>query len=187
MVDLAARTVRRDGQDIHLTPIEFKLLRLLLRHRGRLLTQHVLMQEVWGPRYVRNTQSLRTHIANLRRKIEPADAEPLIRTDHGVGYRFADSPPRPQPLRVVAGRGRGTAALGCIAGASVGMLRAGVRVGVSGDWPAARGATLTGGPYRGGTATQAERRDAEAGYSVHAPHSQGLSGMRERAELRSAS
>ena len=111
VVDLAARTVRRDGQDIHLTPIEFKLLRLLLRHRGRLLTQHVLMQEVWGPRYVRNTQSLRTHIANLRRKIEPADAEPLIRTDHGVGYRFADSPPRPQPLRVVAGQGRGTAAL----------------------------------------------------------------------------
>ena len=70
---------------------------------------------------------------------------------------------------------------------SVLALRAGVRVGVSGDWPAARGATLTGGLYRGGTATQAERRDAEAGYSVHAPHSQGLSGMRERAELRSAS
>ena len=55
-----------------------------------------------GPAYFRNTQSLCTHIANLRRKIEPAHAEPLIRTDHGVGYRLADSRPRPQPLRGVA-------------------------------------------------------------------------------------
>jgi len=89
-VDLAARTVRRDGADIHLTPIEFDLLRTLARNRGRLLTHRGLLVEVWGPAYADDTQVLRTHIANLRRKIEPADGgEKLIRTDPGVGYRFA--------------------------------------------------------------------------------------------------
>jgi two-component system KDP operon response regulator KdpE len=89
-VDLANRTVRRDGEDVHLTPIEFDLLRMLARNRGKLLTHRALLTEVWGPGYAEDTQVLRTHIANLRRKIEPADGPPRhVRTDPGVGYRFA--------------------------------------------------------------------------------------------------
>jgi two-component system KDP operon response regulator KdpE len=90
-VDLAARSVRRDGEDVHLTPIEFDLLRVLARNRGRLMTHRALLVEVWGPGYADDTQVLRTHIANLRRKIEaPGDggAPKVIRTDPGVGYRF---------------------------------------------------------------------------------------------------
>ena len=87
-IDLAARSVRRDGQEVHLTPIEYDLLRMLARNRGRLLTHRMLLSEVWGPQYADDTQALRTHIANLRRKIEPAGTPHYIRTDAGVGYRF---------------------------------------------------------------------------------------------------
>ncbi len=89
LVDLNARVVRRDGEEIHLTPIEFDLLRALVRHRGRLMTHRSLLVEVWGPQYGDDTQVLRAHIANLRRKIEPPDERRYIRTDAGVGYRFA--------------------------------------------------------------------------------------------------
>jgi two-component system KDP operon response regulator KdpE len=89
-IDLAAHTVRRDGAEIHLTPIEFGLLRTLARQRGRLMTHRALLVEVWGPAYADDTQVLRTHIANLRRKIEPPGESPrYIRTDPGVGYRFS--------------------------------------------------------------------------------------------------
>jgi len=90
-VDLAGRVVRRDGQTIHLTPIEFDLLRVLVRNRGRLMTHRKLLAEVWGPEYVDDIQPLRTHIARLRGKIEPEDpAGPrYIVTDPGVGYRFS--------------------------------------------------------------------------------------------------
>jgi two-component system, OmpR family, KDP operon response regulator KdpE len=88
-VDLNARVVRRDGEEIHLTPIEFDLLRTLVRHRGRLMTHRALLVEVWGPQYCDDTQVLRAHIANLRRKIEPPGERRYIRTDAGVGYRFA--------------------------------------------------------------------------------------------------
>ena len=88
-VDLAARIVRRDGLDVHLTPIEFDLLRALVRNRGRLITHRALLQEVWGPATRDDTQVLRAHIANLRRKIEPGGRGRYIRTDPGVGYRFA--------------------------------------------------------------------------------------------------
>jgi two-component system, OmpR family, KDP operon response regulator KdpE len=89
-VDLSARTVRVEGSEIHLTPIEFDLLRTLARNRGRLMTHRSLLVEVWGPQYASDTQILRTHIANLRRKIEPAGEDPrYIRTDPGVGYRLA--------------------------------------------------------------------------------------------------
>jgi two-component system KDP operon response regulator KdpE len=88
-VDLAARSVLRDGEEIHLTPTEFGLLRTLIRNRGRLMTHRALLTEVWGPAYGEDTATLRTHVANLRRKIEPPDGERLIRTDPGVGYRFA--------------------------------------------------------------------------------------------------
>jgi two-component system, OmpR family, KDP operon response regulator KdpE len=87
-VDLAAHTVRRAGEEIHLTPIEFRLLGTLARNRGRLMTHAALLREVWGPGWEHDTQTLRTHIANLRRKIEPADGHRYIRTDPGVGYRF---------------------------------------------------------------------------------------------------
>ena len=89
VVDLNAHTVRRAGEEIHLTPIEFDLLRTLVRHRGRLMTHRALLVEVWGPQYADDTQVLRAHIANLRRKIEPAGQRRYIRTDPGVGYRFA--------------------------------------------------------------------------------------------------
>ncbi len=88
-VDLAARVVRRADGEVHLTPIEFDLLKTLVRNRGRLLTHRSLLVEVWGPEYADDTPTLRTHIANLRRKIEPTAASPrYIRTDPGVGYRF---------------------------------------------------------------------------------------------------
>jgi two-component system KDP operon response regulator KdpE len=89
-IDLSARTVRVEGSEVHLTPIEFDLLRTLARNRGRLMTHRSLLVEVWGPQYASDTQILRTHIANLRRKIEPAGEGPhYIRTDPGVGYRLA--------------------------------------------------------------------------------------------------
>jgi two-component system KDP operon response regulator KdpE len=90
-IDLAARMVRRDGEPIHLTPIEFDLLRVLARNRGRLMTHRKLLADVWGPEYVDDIQPLRTHIARLRAKIEPeGQAGPrYIVTDSGVGYRFS--------------------------------------------------------------------------------------------------
>jgi len=88
-VDLARRTVRREGEEVHLTPTEFDLLRLLARNRGRLMTHRDLLLAVWGAGYADDTQVLRAHIANLRRKIEPPDGPRYIRTDPGVGYRFA--------------------------------------------------------------------------------------------------
>jgi two-component system KDP operon response regulator KdpE len=90
-VDLAGRIVLRDGAPVHLTPIEFELLRVLLRNRGRLMTHRKLIAEVWGAEYVDDVQPLRTHIARLRAKIEPEDvaAPRYIVTDPGVGYRFS--------------------------------------------------------------------------------------------------
>ena len=83
-VDPAARTVVRDGQEVHLTPIEHRLFSVLLRERGRLLTHRMLLTEVWGPGHADDAALLRVHIANLRRKIGPE----LVRTDPGVGYRL---------------------------------------------------------------------------------------------------
>jgi two-component system, OmpR family, KDP operon response regulator KdpE len=94
-IDLAARIVRRDGEPVHLTPIEFDLLRVLIRNRGRLMTHRKLLAEVWGAEYVDDIQPLRTHIARLRAKIEPdgedgAGGPRFIVTDPGVGYRFSE-------------------------------------------------------------------------------------------------
>jgi two-component system KDP operon response regulator KdpE len=93
-VDLAKRIVTVGGEDVHLTPTEFDLLRALARNRGRLMTHRDLLVTVWGSGYGDDTQVLRAHIANLRRKIEPGDgsragADRIIRTESGVGYRFA--------------------------------------------------------------------------------------------------
>jgi two-component system KDP operon response regulator KdpE len=87
-LDLAAHVARRDGAELHLTPIEFDLLKELLRNRGRLLTHRMLLTAVWGPNYGDEVATLRTHISNLRRKIEPQGAERVLHTDPGVGYRL---------------------------------------------------------------------------------------------------
>jgi two-component system KDP operon response regulator KdpE len=87
-IDFAAHAVSRDGEEVHLTPTEFSLLATLVRNRGRLMTHRALLTEVWGPAWSKDTATLRTHVANLRRKIERADHERLIRTDPGVGYRI---------------------------------------------------------------------------------------------------
>ena len=88
-LDLAAHRVLVDGAEVHLTPTEFELLRALMQGRGRLLTHRALLTEVWGPAYEHDTQTLRVHVANLRRKIEPRPGTPrYIVTDPGVGYRF---------------------------------------------------------------------------------------------------
>ena len=88
-LDLGAHEVRRDGEHVHVTPTEFALLLTLMRNRERLMTHSALLSEVWGPAYARDTQTLRVHVANLRRKIEPDPASPrYITTDPGVGYRF---------------------------------------------------------------------------------------------------
>jgi two-component system KDP operon response regulator KdpE len=89
-INLASRVVRRDGGEVRLTPIEFKLLCVLVRHPGRLLTHTTLLREVWGAAYKEDRQTLRAHIANLRRKLDPAGGPPLIRNDHGIGYRITD-------------------------------------------------------------------------------------------------
>jgi two-component system KDP operon response regulator KdpE len=89
VLDLAARRVTVAGEEVHLTPIEYDLLRMLMANRGRLLTHRRLLTEVWGPEYGDATQVLRRHIANLRAKIEGPDRRRhLIRTDSGVGYRL---------------------------------------------------------------------------------------------------
>jgi two-component system, OmpR family, KDP operon response regulator KdpE len=88
-LDLAAHVVRVEGAEVHLTPIEFGLLTALMTNRGRLLTHRALLIDVWGPAYAEDTATLRTHIANLRRKIDPGGTRRYVRTDPGVGYRFA--------------------------------------------------------------------------------------------------
>jgi two-component system KDP operon response regulator KdpE len=85
-IDLAARLVRRDGTEVHLTPIEFKLLRALLHGQGRPISHETLLAQVWGTGYASERPVLRAHIANLRRKLE--DERRLIRTVHGIGYRL---------------------------------------------------------------------------------------------------
>jgi two-component system, OmpR family, KDP operon response regulator KdpE len=88
-IDLPAHAVRARGEEIHLTPTEFALLRLLASNRGLLLTHRQLLTEVWGPEYADATPVLRTHIANLRSKLAAADdGRPLIRTESGIGYRL---------------------------------------------------------------------------------------------------
>jgi two-component system, OmpR family, KDP operon response regulator KdpE len=96
-VDLAAKRVRRAGADVRLTPTEWQLLEVLVRHRERLVTQRQLLAEVWGPEYQTEGNYLRVYMAHLRRKLEPDPARPrYLRTEPGMGYRFscepADSP-----------------------------------------------------------------------------------------------
>jgi two-component system KDP operon response regulator KdpE len=88
-VDLAAKKVRRDGAEVHLTPTEWGLLEILARNRGRLVAQKQLLQDVWGPAYEKETHYLRVYLAQLRRKLEPEPAHPRhLVTEPGMGYRF---------------------------------------------------------------------------------------------------
>jgi two-component system KDP operon response regulator KdpE len=91
-IDLARRQVVRAGEEVHLTPIEFDLLRVLTRHRGKLVTHRELLQTVWGPSYGDETHYLRVHFAHIRSKLEPDPSHPrYVITDPGVGYRLRDS------------------------------------------------------------------------------------------------
>ncbi|PMS18776.1 two-component system response regulator KdpE [Trinickia dabaoshanensis] len=88
-VDLTSRSVTRDGEAVHLTPIEYRLLCALIRHAGRVLTHRQLLGEVWGPSHVESQHYLRIYMAHLRRKLERDAAQPEhIMTETGIGYRL---------------------------------------------------------------------------------------------------
>lgn len=88
-VDLAARRVTKDDQVVRLTPTEWSLLELLVRHAGKLVPGKQLLTEIWGPAYEHETHYLRVYVAQLRRKLEPDPAHPRhLRTEPGIGYRF---------------------------------------------------------------------------------------------------
>ncbi len=88
-VDLAARRLIRDGHDVRLTPTEWHVLEVLVRHAGKLVPHRQLLQEVWGPRYESETNYLRVYLAQLRAKLEPDPARPRhLITEPGMGYRF---------------------------------------------------------------------------------------------------
>jgi two-component system KDP operon response regulator KdpE len=89
IVDVAARRVFLKDNEIHLTPLEYKLLTTLVRHAGKVLTHRFLLAEVWGPHRVQETHYLRVFMASLRRKIEDDPAQPrYLLTEPGVGYRL---------------------------------------------------------------------------------------------------
>jgi two-component system KDP operon response regulator KdpE len=81
-----------DGREVRLTPIEYRLLLVLARNAGRVLTHRQILKEVWGPPYVNETHYLRVFMTQLRRKIEKDPSRPrLLLTEQGVGYRMRDS------------------------------------------------------------------------------------------------
>jgi len=88
-VDLAARRIQRGEEEIHLTPIEFRLLAVLIGHHGKVLTQRQLLREVWGPNAVEHSHYLRIYMGHLRQKLENDPARPRhFITETGIGYRF---------------------------------------------------------------------------------------------------
>ena len=89
IIDLSARRVTAQGEEIRLTPTEWHLLEILVRGADRLITQQQLLHQIWGPAYQTETNYLRVHLANLRRKLEPDPAHPrYLITEPGIGYRF---------------------------------------------------------------------------------------------------
>ncbi|QHB33415.1 two-component system response regulator KdpE [Yersinia canariae] len=88
-VDLINRQVTRAGVDLHLTPIEFRLLSALLANAGKVITQRQLLSQVWGPNYVEHSHYLRIYMGHLRQKLETDPTRPKhLLTETGVGYRF---------------------------------------------------------------------------------------------------
>jgi two-component system KDP operon response regulator KdpE len=88
-IDLDKRTVNVAGAEVHLTPIEYKLLAVLMKNAGKVLTHRQLLKEVWGPAYAEHTQYLRVYMTQLRHKLERDAARPkYLQTEPGVGYRL---------------------------------------------------------------------------------------------------
>jgi two-component system, OmpR family, KDP operon response regulator KdpE len=88
-IDLAGRRITTRHGEARLTPIEWQLVELLVRNRGRLVTGRELLQQVWGPQYGNETNYLRVHLAHVRRKLEPEPGRPrYFHTEVGLGYRF---------------------------------------------------------------------------------------------------
>jgi two-component system KDP operon response regulator KdpE len=89
VVDLSSHVVTRAGEAVRLTATEYALLRLFVRHPGRVLTHRYILREIWGPKSEEHRQYLRVYVTHLRQKIESDPANPtLIRTEPGIGYRF---------------------------------------------------------------------------------------------------
>ncbi len=90
-VDQATRLVRRHGAEVHLTGKEYALLKLLLQHRGKVVTHRQILRELWGPGAEEQTHYLRVHMAHLRQKLEPDAPTPRhLRTEPGIGYRLVE-------------------------------------------------------------------------------------------------
>jgi two-component system KDP operon response regulator KdpE len=88
-IDFEKRQARRDGSEVHLTPVEFRLLACLAKHLGMVVTHRQLLQEVWGPSHVEHTHYLRVYMKQLREKLEPDPVRPrFLLTETGVGYRL---------------------------------------------------------------------------------------------------
>jgi two-component system KDP operon response regulator KdpE len=88
-IDLATKRITRGGEPVRLTPIEWHLVEVLVRHAGRLVSQKQLLQEVWGPEYGTESAYLRVHMGQVRKKLEPDPARPrYFITERGMGYRF---------------------------------------------------------------------------------------------------
>ncbi len=87
-VDIARRIVKRGEETIHLTPKEYDLLRLFVKHAGKVLTQRQILLEVWGPAHTSDAEYLRVYIGQLRRKLQATRERPIIMTEQGVGYRL---------------------------------------------------------------------------------------------------
>jgi two-component system KDP operon response regulator KdpE len=91
VVDQARRMVTQTNRPVHLTPIEYKILTVLVRHAGKVLTHRQLLREVWGPTHVEDAHYLRVYMGQLRRKIERDVAQPrYLLTEPGIGYRLVD-------------------------------------------------------------------------------------------------
>jgi two-component system KDP operon response regulator KdpE len=90
-VDLEGRSVTVGGDEVHLTPNEYRLLGVLLKNAGKVVTQRQLLNEVWGPNHTEQAQYLRVYVAQLRRKLERDPARPKhLLTEPGVGYRLVE-------------------------------------------------------------------------------------------------
>jgi len=93
LIDLQAHRVRRDGEDVHLTPTEYKLLARLVRNAGQVVTHRQLLADVWGSEFSEHTHHLRLYMGQLRAKLEADPADPrLLLTETGIGYRLAEPP-----------------------------------------------------------------------------------------------
>jgi two-component system KDP operon response regulator KdpE len=105
VIDLARRSALTDGRELHLTPLEYRVLECLSRNAGMIVTQRQLLREAWGPDRLGDTRSLRVCIRNMRAKLEPDPSRPkYIVTEAGLGYRLRlDDPPDAERDRV--GRG----------------------------------------------------------------------------------